>query len=181
MRFRVGRFVLTVAVTCLFAGKLHAGDLQVVLVETSYAKPARFNVGGSLFFTNGYDWSEASNEGIGGFIVGGRVGRDAKEVWAGFSGLAVPGADLRAIVTRTGDQPRGASPNATYLGGELGLGTLGVRFTVGYSNRVSGPSINRDHIFTWGVGGQIPVWWGKPKDPKTLDPAEETRRLAKRK
>jgi len=154
-RLRIlARAAAIVVITCLLPATLRAGDLQAVLVDANYVKPVRWNAGGSLFFSNHF-----SNEGGGGPIVGGSVGRGGMQVWGGFAVLSnVGGGDFRAVVTRTWDNPRGASANSTYLGGEIGFGTIG-RLSVGYAKRISGPSTSHDHVVTWGIGLEIPVWF----------------------
>lgn len=61
------------------------------------------------------------------------------------------------MVIRTWNNPRGASANSTYLGGEVGWGLL-LRFSVGFATRIAGPATDDDTIITWGVGLEIPVW-----------------------
>jgi hypothetical protein len=141
------------AITCLCPATLQAGDFHALLVDANYVKPVRWNVGGSLFFSR--DDAEPS-EGGTVIVVGGSVGRSGMQVWGGAA--QPPYGDFRAVVTRTWDSPRGASANSTYVGGEIGFGLYG-RFSVGYAKRVSGPSTGDDHIVTWGVGLQIPVWF----------------------
>src|SRR5262245_10617194 len=123
------------------------------LLDANYAKPLRSNVGGSMFLSDDF-----GREGGGGIIVGGRVGRGGMQAWVGKALIGnVGGGDLRAVVTRTWNSPRGASANSTYVGGEVGWGLL-VRLSVGFAKRIAGPATDDDTIITWGVGLEIPVW-----------------------
>ena len=152
----LARAAVIVVIASLFPAKLHASDLWL---DASYAQPLRWNVGAFLFFDGGRR-----------IIVGGNVGPNGMQAWGGKL-LDRPGGgnngwalDLRAVITRTWDNPRGASPNSTYVGGEVGwLGQVGFwgdsRLSVGYAKRVSGPSPGDGHILTWGVGFEIPAFW----------------------
>jgi hypothetical protein len=64
-------------------------------------------------------------------------------------------ADVKAVATRTWDRPRGASPQATYLGVEGGLSVSFVRFTMGVSKRLESKASGANVLFTWGAGLQI--------------------------
>jgi hypothetical protein len=133
------------------------GPGQLLLLHASYVQPVRSSVGGTLLLSHG---DVKGFEGGRSIIVGGSVGQSGLQVHGGmqvFGGPAQPVGDFRAVVTRTWDSPRGASTNSTYVGGEVGVGLL-ARLSVGYAKRISGPSRGDDHILTWGVGVQIPVW-----------------------
>ena len=145
-------------ITCLCPCELQAGDFQALFVDANYAKPVRFNFGGSLFFSHQDVANTPAIDGASGIIVGGSVGRGGMQVWGGKALLGGPNADFRAVVTRTSDNPRRASGNSTYLGGEVGWG-LGARFSVGYAKRISARSTGDGHILTWGIGVEIPVWF----------------------
>jgi hypothetical protein len=148
------------ATTCLYPAKLQAGDFQALFLDANYAQPVRFNFGGSLFFSH---QDVANSDGGSGIIVGGSVGRGGMQLWGGKALLADVGtADFRAVVTRTWDNPRRASPSSTYLGGEIGWG-LGLRLSVGYAKQIRGPSTDNEHIVTWGIGVEIPVWFRNQK------------------
>jgi len=147
---------ILIAITCLSATTLRAGDLQAVLIDASYARPVRFNAGASLFFSKQKDLKNSpADEGGSGVIVGGSVGAGGIKTWGGLQALHPFGGDVRFVVTRTWDQPR-ASDEATYLGGEVGWGGLGLRLSAGYGKRVDGAATAPDHIVTWGVGVAIP-------------------------
>lgn len=150
------RAAAIVVITCFFPAKLQAGDFQALFLDANYAKPVRWNVGASLFFSHD---DVANSDGGSGIIVGGSVGAGGMQVWGGKALLGdVGNIDFRAVVARTWDNPRGASANSTYVGGEVGWG-LGARFSLGYAKRISGPSTDDGHIITWGVGLEIPVWF----------------------
>ena len=135
--------------------KQQASELRAFLLDGNYAKPVRWNVGAALFFSHD---DVGNSDGGSGLIVGGSVGAGGAQAWAGKALLgSVGNYDFRAVVTRTWDDPRGASRNSTYVGGEVGCG-LGLRLSVGYAKRISGPSTGDGHIVTWGVGLEIPVW-----------------------
>jgi len=157
----LARAAAIVVITCLFPANLQAADVQALLLDASYANAVRWNAGGSLYFSA----DKAKNPGAtSGIVVGGSVGRGGVQVWGGKALLASPGSDgfpivfdidLRTVVTRTSDNPLGASANSTYVGGEVGLGFL-VRFNLGYAKRVSGASTGDGHIVTGGIGVEIP-------------------------
>jgi hypothetical protein len=143
------------AQTSTSPAKRQASDFQAVFLDGNYATPVRWNLGAALFFSHD---DIKNSDGGSGLIVGGSVGAGGTQVWAGKALLGdVGNVDFRAVVTRTWDNPRGASPNSTYVGGEVGWG-LGVRLSVGYAKRIRGPSTGDGHIVTWGVGLEIPVW-----------------------
>ena len=124
---------------------------QAVLIDVSYAEPVRSNAGASLFLSH-----DNSSEGRTGFIVGGSIGAGGMKGWAGPAVVYPLGGDFRAVVTRTWSHPSGGTSNSTYLGGEWGWGGAGLRISVGYGKRVAGPSRDSGHLFTCGVGLQIP-------------------------
>jgi hypothetical protein len=150
------RSAAILAIMCASATTLRAGDLQAVLIDMSYAKPVRFNAGASLFLSKQKDVKNMpADEAAGGVIVGGSVGACGLKAWGGLQALDPLGGDVRFVVTRTWDQP-GTSAEATYIGGEVGWGGLGLRLSAGYGQRVAGPSTTPGHIVTWGVGLAIP-------------------------
>jgi hypothetical protein len=98
----LARAAVIVVIASLFPAKLHASDWWL---DASYAQPLRWNVGAFLFFDRGRR-----------IIVGGNVGPNGMQAWGGKL-LDRPGGgsngwalDLRAVITRTRDNPRGASP-----------------------------------------------------------------------
>jgi hypothetical protein len=149
------------AVTCLSSTQAHAQaeaaeaqsyDRKALLVGASYGKPLRQTFSGGLFLRT----RDLGNEGAVGTVVGGTVGRHGMQVWGGRKGIGFGGGDVRAVLTRTWENPRGgASPHATYVGGEVGLGGLVGRLSFGYAKRIAGSSTGSDHVFTWGVGMEI--------------------------
>jgi hypothetical protein len=159
----LARAVVIVVIASLFPAKLHASELWL---DPNYATPVRWNFGASLFFfeqkprcDTGWFNIQRSDGCRRSIIAGGSVGRGGMQAWGGktLPGDEVFGEwDFRAVVTRTWDHPRGASPNSTYVGGEVGW-WLVWRFSVGYAKRVSGPSPGDGHTLTWGVGFEIPA------------------------
>ena len=73
-------------------------------------------------------------------------------------------ADLKAIASRTWDEPRAASANSTYLGVEGGLSVAFVRFTLGVSKRLEERTQGDEWLYHWGVGIQVRIGKAK-KDP----------------
>jgi len=73
-------------------------------------------------------------------------------------------ADVKALVSRTWDEPRSASAHSTYLGVEGGFSVAFVRFTMGMSKRLEDRSEGDDWLYHWGVGIQIRIGKAK-KDP----------------
>ena len=96
----------------------------------------------------------APAEGSGGFSVG-----------AGGAALALEGPylttgfDALFTVTRTGETPRGAGADSTYVGVEGGLVLMSVRLSAGVAHRADGPPGPKATIFTWSVGVQLPLGW----------------------
>jgi hypothetical protein len=73
-------------------------------------------------------------------------------------------ADMKAIVSRTWDEPRAASANSTYLGVEGGLSVAFVRFSLGALKRLEERAQGDEWLYHWGLGIQIRI--GKAtKDP----------------
>jgi len=69
--------------------------------------------------------------------------------------------DLKAILSRTWDEPRAASANSTYVGAEGGLSVSFVRFTLGVSKRLEERVEGDEWLYHWGVGIQVRI--GKAK------------------
>ena len=117
------------------------------------ARPKPFEPGASL------DSSRA------GLVVAGRAGSGGFGIAAGGAALAhegpflTTGFDALFTVTRTTETPRSASPDSTYVGGEVGLVIMSVRLSAGAAHRTAGPSGPKATIFTWSVGVQVPVGW----------------------
>ena len=65
-----------VAIRCLSPPALHADDFKTALLDVSYAKPVRTNVGASLFLAR-----EINSEGASGLLVGGSVGPGGLRAW----------------------------------------------------------------------------------------------------
>jgi len=157
----LARAAAIIVITCLFPAKLQAAGVQALLFEAKYANAVRWNGGASVLFSSE---NVKKSGGSSGVIVGGSVGRGGVQVWGGKAALVDFGGgvrslltvDARTVVTRTWNNPLGASANSTYVGGEAGLALLLVRFSVGYAGRVSGPSTGDGHIVMGGIGVEIP-------------------------
>ena len=155
MSLRIFAGAATIVVTAwVSAAPLHAQSGVALLANANYTRPVRWTFGGTMVLSLNFDKQE--NKGI---VVGGSVGVNGMKVSGGLAGLSTDGdKDVRAVVTRTWTDPRGASANSTYLGGEVGFGLLW-RVSVGYAKRVVGPSTADDHIVTWGLGVDVPAWF----------------------
>ena len=93
-----------------------------------------------------------------GFIADGRVGQGGATGSFGFASIVeYLELDARGAVHRTWASPRGATPHATYLGGEAGASIAYVRFTLGVAHRVSGLSDADETILTWSAGVHFPI------------------------
>lgn len=107
--------------------------------------------------------SEADGVAIGsGPIIEATVGMGAGTFGVGRSLLILTDekslrvlGDLKAVATRTWDEPRGASRHASYLGVEGGLSISFVRFTMGVSKRLEQKTSGNNVLFTWGAGVQV--------------------------
>jgi len=138
-----------------------------LLIGVNYGTPLRGAFSGGVFIHS----RDLGNEGAVGTIAGGSVGRGGMEVWGGRKAVALGGGDYRAVLTRTWNGPRGgASPNSTYLGGEVAFGGLIGRLSVGYARQIAGPGARRDHVITWGVGIEIAPHWGTQVGGGSQDP-----------
>jgi len=124
-----------------------------LVIGVNYGTPLRGAFSGGVFL---HSRDIGDNDGAVGTIVGGSLGKAGMEVWGGRKAVTLLGGDYRAVLTRTWNNPRGgASPNSTYLGGEVAVGGLVYRLSVGYARRIAGPAMGSDHIITWGLGMEI--------------------------
>ena len=133
------------------------------LVGARFDAPARAVVSGGLLFqvgklTTGSDFGD-SVVAHRGLEVEASAGLGAWRLAAGYArrvksrnGPVLFGEDLLASVTRTRDEPRGATPDSTYVGVEAGLTLIAIRFSAGVAHRVSGPSGPHRTMFIWSVG-----------------------------
>ena len=124
-----------VLIACLWPATLRAEGGKALLLDASFSRPLKWTFGGALFLTH-----DVQSERAVGTVVGGSVGKHGMQVWGGRRAVGFGGGDVRAVVTRTWNDPRAASAHSTYVGGEAGLGGLVWRFSVGYAKRVAGPS-----------------------------------------
>jgi hypothetical protein len=150
----LARAATVAMITGLSVATLHADDGNALLLNANYSKLLRWTFGGALFLSH-----DLGSEGGVGTIVGGSVGKNGMQIWGGRKLVGFGGGDFRAVLTRTWDNPRGASANSTYVGGEVGFGGLVGRLSVGYAKRIAGPSTGAGHVVTWGVGMEIPKFF----------------------
>lgn len=126
------------------------------LASAQYGRPIRSSVGLAVFVPTG----ERRHPIRDGFLVEGSVGQGGTRVSAGPAAfLEYIGLDVRAVLSRTGASPRGATPGSTYGGLEGGITIAYVRVSAGVARRVAGASGRNATIFVWGAGLQFPFVW----------------------
>jgi hypothetical protein len=163
------RFLAVAALMLSWPSPAHAGAFPYW--GLSYGSPERW--AGHIGLSFGDD---VPGSGIEGFAMGtGAVIEATIGVGAGTFGIgkslviltdekhlrAV--TDLKAIVSRTWNEPRAASANSTYLGVEGGLSMSFVRFTLGFSKRLEERVEGDEWMYHWGVGIQIRIGKGKKR------------------
>lgn len=166
MRRPAALFVLSLPLL-LLPSKAPAGTFPYWGLSFGTAERTAVHVGVSF-------GDDIPSDGGGGFAMGtgpvveASIGRGAGKIGIGRSILILTEqkslrvyADVKAVATRSWDEPRGASPHATYLGVEGGLSVSFVRFTMGLSKRLENKSSGANVLFTWGAGIQVRI--GKPK------------------
>jgi hypothetical protein len=129
----------------------------------SFGTPARAKAHVGVSFGDDIPTNASEGFALGsGPVVEATVGMGAGSVGIGRSILILTEeksvrvyADVKAVATRTWDEPRRASAHATYLGVEGGLSVAFVRFTLGVSKRLEEKSRGANVLFTWGAGVQI--------------------------
>jgi hypothetical protein len=156
-------------------GLAHAGAFPYWGISFGSPERAAAHLGVSF----GEDVPDAQTEGFAmgsGTILEAAVGMGAGTVGIGRSVVILTEeksvrvlADLKAIVSRSWDEPRSASANSTYLGVEGGLSVAFVRFTMGVSKRLEDRSEGDDWLYHWGVGIQIRI--GKAKKDAQRPPS----------
>lgn len=94
-----------------------------------------------------------------GVLVEAAAGADGFELAAGWArrlktqkGPALFGED---VVATAFQRRSDTGPDASYVGGEVGLTMLALRVSVGAATRVAGAAESDRTIFTWGVGFHI--------------------------
>jgi hypothetical protein len=134
-------------------------SLRPVLVsgEWHYGTPLRNAAGAALFIVRGRGQCEDGICVWPGFQATAHVGAGGWRMGAGPAWGPLFGADVQVTATRTSSAPRGAAPNATYLGLEAGYQLLFVRSSVGVGRRVDGPAGPRRTIVTWNLAVRIPL------------------------
>ena len=98
------------------------------------------------------------------------AGQGGWRIAAGFAPVGFPfWQDVLVTVTRTRSDPRGASPQSTYVGLDAGFSFpmgvwgvrearfAGVRPSIGVARRVQESTAPQRTIFTWGIGAHI-LW-----------------------
>jgi hypothetical protein len=107
-----------------------------LLTGVQYSKPTRVSADLGFLVAKGDSRSE-----VRGFFLEGGVGQEGVRAAAGLGvwGIADDGGfDIRGVLTRTWDSPRGASPNSTYYGVEAGMTLWYIfRVSVGVAHRLS--------------------------------------------
>lgn len=161
------RFLALVALLLGFSSPARAGAFPYW--GLSYGSPERW--AGHLGLSFGGDVPGGGVEGVAlgtGTVVEATIGIGAGTVGIGKSLVVLTEekhvrvvADLKAIVSRTWDEPRAASANSTYLGAEGGLSVSFVRFTLGVSKRLEERIEGDEWMYHWGVGIQVRI--GKAK------------------
>jgi len=161
------RFLALAALVLLWPSEARAGAFP--FWGLSYGSLERW--AGHLGLSFGYDVPGAGIEGFAlgsGTIVEATVGVGAGTLGIGKSLVILTEekslrviTDVKAIVSRTWDEPRAASPNSTYLGVEGGLSVAFVRFTLGVSKRLEDRLEGDEWMYHWGVGIQVRIGKGK--------------------
>ena len=130
-----------------------------VLLDVNGGAPLRLSGGATLFVPFGKPSSRDSlhaveMQAIAG-MGGARVAGGMAFLDEGF------GPDVRLSLMRTSASPRGATPHATYVGVEAGWIWIYLRLSAGVAQRIAGPSGQKDTVFTWQAGVQLPLWYKK--------------------
>ena len=170
MRPRVIR--LAVAFLCFAAPAYAQGaparlDHPVFLVGGQYGTPTGLagTAGVLIAPPRPFKPGASPDSSRSGIILAGGAGTGGFRVAAGGAALALEGPflttgfDALFTLTRTGETPRGAGANSTYVGGEAGLVIMSVRLSAGVAHRTAGTPSPKATIFTWSVGVQIPLGW----------------------
>jgi hypothetical protein len=142
-------------------------DQPVVLVGGQYGAPGRMSASAGVLIAPPRPLASgtAPDSSRVGILVRGTAGSGGFSVGAGGAALALEGPylttgfDALFTVTRTGETPRGAGADSTYVGVEGGLVLMSVRLSAGVAHRAAGPPGPKATIFTWSVGVQLPLGW----------------------
>jgi len=127
------------------SGPLHAAATVGILIPLRPLKRGS-DFGSDLFSYRGVIVEAAAGEE--GFEVAAGWGRR----WKGRKGPALFGDDVMATAFQRRSE---TSPDAAYVGGEVGLTMMMFRVSVGAATRVSGSQEADRTIFTWGLGFNI--------------------------
>jgi len=145
----------------------HSDHPVVVLVGGDYGAPTGWLGAAGVLVARPKPFQPGTSpdSSRAGLVVTAGVGTGGFSLAAGAAFLALEGPllttgfDARLTLTRTGDAPRGAGADSTYVGGEAGLVIMSVRLAAGAAHRTAGPPGPKATIFTWSVGVQIPLGW----------------------
>ena len=158
---RSTRLLCLLSLLLWFPPAARAGTFPYWGLSFGTAERAAAHVGVSFGDDIPSDGSEGFAMGTGP-VVEASIGRGAGKIGIGRSILILTEekslrvyTDVKAVATRSWDEPRGASPHATYLGVEGGLSVSFVRITMGLSKRLENKSSGASVLFTWGAGVQI--------------------------
>lgn len=147
--------MLTLATSAYAQAPAHKDHGPLFLPGVQYGTPLKLSAGLGVYFETGYD-----DDFTHGLIVEGSAGQGGVRASFGLAGfLEYVGLDARAVVHRTFHEPRGASADSTYLGGEAGLTIAYVRASIGVGQRIAGGSGEHGTILTWSVGVHVPLGW----------------------
>ena len=145
---------------------------RVVVPFVQYGAPQRLTGGASVLLPIG------RTRGVEGALVArgielqGSAGQGGWRVAAGLfhAGLPWYWADVLLTATTTGDDPRGAFPDSTYVGVEAGIAVITplnefishgfgvmIKPSFGFAHRLDGPAGLKRTMFTWSVAAHIPV------------------------
>lgn len=160
-------FLLAFAAPALAQEESALLDHPVILIGGHYGAPTRlFGTAGVLIAPpRPFKPGNAPDSRRTGLVVAGSAGTGGFSVSAGGAALVhegpflTTGVDGLFSVTRTGQTPRGAAADSTYMGGEAALVLMDVRLSAGVAHRTAGAPGPNATIFTWSVGVQIPLGW----------------------
>ena len=169
-----GRALLTASLLLLASvaeaqSGVASGFGPLFLPGAQYGAPLKWSASLSVVVETKVD-----GEFLSGVLIDGRAGQGGISGGIGYiSFLEYVGVDLRAVVSRTGLVPRGATPEATYAGGEAGLTIAFARFAIGVARRISGPGGPHGTDVTWSVGAHVPIWWRRSVKVASGAPARQ--------
>jgi hypothetical protein len=166
-RFAVAILLLGFAAPVAAQSASTAFDHPVILVGGYYGAPTGLSGSAGVLFAppKPFESHNSPDSSRLGLLLKGAAGTGGFSIAGGGAALALEGPflttgfDALLTVTRTGQNPRGASVKSTYVGVEGGLVLMSVRLSAGVAHRAAGASGDKATIFTWSVGAQIPLGW----------------------